>query len=153
MSCEAEIATALRAVGQKITPQRMLILGCVRHTGGHITASQILDSVRRSYPFIDASTVYRTLAVAKDLRLVSETNLGSGDNLFEWIDAERHHHLICRVCGSVSSLEERHLDGLASAVQNETGFSADIDHIAIFGTCAGCREQAAASTPSADVSD
>ncbi len=142
MSCEAEIATALRGAGQKVTPQRMLILGCVRHIGGHITATQILNTVRISYPFIDASTVYRTLAVAKDLRLVSETNLGSGDNLFEWIDTERHHHLICRACGSVSSLEERQLDILATAVEHETGFRADIDHIAIFGTCSECRKQA-----------
>lgn len=150
MSCEAEIATALRGSGQKVTPQRMLILGCVRHTGGHITASQILETVRRSYPFVDASTVYRTLAVAKDLRLVSETNLGSGDNLFEWIDAERHHHLICRVCGNVSSLEERHLDVLASTVESETGFSADIDHIAIFGTCSDCREQGSEVSAASD---
>jgi Fur family ferric uptake transcriptional regulator len=128
----------LRAAGQKVTPQRMLILGCVRHAEGHITAPQILDEVRRSYPFVDASTVYRTLASAKELRLVSETNLGSGDNLYEWLGGNRHHHMICRVCSRVSDLEEHHLDVLVSTLERETGFHADLDHIAIFGVCAEC---------------
>ena len=49
-------------------------------------------------------------AAAKELRLVSETNLGAGDNLFEWLGTERHHHLICRACGQVSNLDQHHLD-------------------------------------------
>ncbi len=139
MSCEPDTAAVLRAAGQKVTPQRMLILGSVRHARGHITASQILEEVRTSYPYIDASTVYRTLAAAKELRLVSETNLGSGDNHFEWLGGERHHHLICRICGGVSSLEERYLEALAAQVTGDTGFQPDLDHIAFFGVCGSCR--------------
>ena len=118
----------------------MLILGSVRHAQGHISATRILEEVRASYPYIDASTVYRTLAAAKELRLVSETNLGI-DNLFEWIGGDRHHHLICRVCGNVSSLEDHHFDLLAAALERETGFQADLDHIAIFGVCKDCRSK------------
>jgi Fur family ferric uptake transcriptional regulator len=138
MSCEQDTAAMLRSSGQKVTPQRMLILGCVRHARGHVTAAQILEEVRRSYPYIDASTVYRTLASAKELRLVSETNLGSGENLFEWAGAERHHHLICRSCGQVGSLDQRHLDTLVATLRRDTGFQADLDHIAIFGLCRDC---------------
>jgi Fur family ferric uptake transcriptional regulator len=139
MSNEPDIAALLRSAGQKVTPQRMLILTALRDSRGHVTASQILEKVRASYPYVDASTVYRTLAAAKELRLVSETNLGSGDNLFEWVGTERHHHLICRVCGNVSLLEERYVEGLAATLERETGFDADLDHLALFGTCAGCR--------------
>jgi Fur family ferric uptake transcriptional regulator len=139
MSCEKDTADLLRASGQKVTPQRLLILSCLRHAGGHVTASQILEEARRSYPYIDASTVYRTLAAAKDLRLVSETNLGAGDNLFEWLGAEdRHHHLICKSCGQVTQLDESHLASLTRSLQRETGFQADLDHIAIFGLCKEC---------------
>ena len=76
----------------------MLILSSLRHSGRHITASRVLDEVRRTYPFVDASTVYRTLNSAADLGLVSETNMGSGDAEFEWIGVDHHHHLICRSC-------------------------------------------------------
>lgn len=139
MSCETETATVLKDAGQKITPQRMLILSSVRHATGHLTASQILEQVRETYPFVDASTVYRTLAAARDLRLVTETDMGTGDNQFEWVGRNRHHHLICRSCGSVSSLENDYLDGLATALLEERGFQADLDHFAIFGLCQDCR--------------
>ena len=138
MSCEKDTADLLRSAGQKVTPQRLLILSCLRHAGGHVTAGQLLAEARRTYPYVDASTVYRTLASAKEMRLVSETNLGAGDNLFEWLGGERHHHLICRSCGQVNSLEETHLDALARALARETGFQADLDHIAIFGLCRAC---------------
>jgi Fur family ferric uptake transcriptional regulator len=139
MSCETETATALKSAGQKVTPQRMLILSSVRHARGHLTASQILDEVRQSYPYVDASTVYRTLASARELRLVTETDMGSGDNQFEWTGRERHHHLICRSCGQVHSLDNTYLDGLASALLEDRGFKADLDHFAIFGVCKECR--------------
>src|SRR3972149_10237291 len=96
MSCESDTAAVLRAAGQRVTPQRILLLGCGRHAGGPVPAAQILDEVRRSFPYIDASTVYRTLAAAKERRLVSEVNLGGGEDLFEWVGGDRHHHLICR---------------------------------------------------------
>lgn len=141
MSCEKDTADLLRSAGQKVTPQRLLILSVLRHAGGHVTAGQILEEARRAYPYIDASTVYRTLASAKDLRLVSETNLGSGDNLFEWLGADRHHHLICRSCGQVTSLDESHLKTLARSLRRDTGFQADLDHIVIFGLCSACSEK------------
>ena len=138
MSCETETAQALRAGGQKVTPQRLIILSALRHAGGHVTASRLLDEARKSYPYIDASTVYRTLAAARDLKLVTETNMGSGETLFEWQGGHRHHHLICKQCGQVVSLEEGHLDVLSKTLERETGFRADLDHIAIFGTCSVC---------------
>jgi Fur family ferric uptake transcriptional regulator len=138
VSCETDIAAVLRANGQKVTPQRLIILTCLRHAGGHVTAAQLLEEARHSYPYVDASTVYRTLASAKELRLVSETNLGAGDTLFEWVGEARHHHLICRNCGNVESLDEEHLVRLGAALKKDTGFQADLDHLAIFGTCKVC---------------
>lgn len=115
-----------------------MILSTVRHASQHVTASTTLEEVRRSYPFVDASTVYRTLASARELGLVSETNMGSGDTEFEWIGKDRHHHLICRSCGGVSSLDNTYLDGLATALYDDLSFQADLGHFAIFGVCRDC---------------
>ena len=86
MSCENTTAQALKDSGHRLTPQRLMILSAVRHTNGHVTAAQIIEEVREGYPYIDASTVYRTLGVLKRMRLVSETNMGSGESVYEWID-------------------------------------------------------------------
>jgi Fur family ferric uptake transcriptional regulator len=118
----------------------MLILSALRHARRHVTAAEILEEVRRQYPYVDASTVYRTLAAARELGLVSEAHMGP-EVQFEWTGEDRHHHLICRGCGQVSRLDNSYLDGLATALLEDHGFVADIDHFAIFGLCRQCRGQ------------
>ena len=139
MSCEKETAVVIREAGLKVTPQRVLILSAVRHAGEHVRAPQIIDKLRASHPYIDASTVYRTLASATDMGLVSETDMGAGDSEFEWIGKDRHHHVICRSCGDVTSLDNTYLDGLATLLYEEIGFQADLGHFAIFGVCKECQ--------------
>jgi Fur family ferric uptake transcriptional regulator len=139
VSCESETAKALRTIGQKVTPQRMLVLCAVRHRKTHVTAGDVLAEVRRSLPYIDVSTVYRTLNSAKELRLISEVSRAGEDNEYEWIGADRHHHLICRSCGAEQLLDNSYLDSLAAALLEEHGFQADLDHFAISGLCRACR--------------
>ena len=142
MSCEDETIQALKESGHRPTPQRLMVLSEVRHTGGHVTAAQILDRVKVSYPYIDVSTVYRTLSVLKQMRLVSETDMGGGESTYEWIEQARHHHLICRGCDRVTLLDHKYLASLGTELLEDYGFQADIDHFAIFGLCEECRQNA-----------
>lgn len=143
MSCETETVQVLRETGHKATPQRLMILSALRHADGHLTAGEIFEQVRIEYPYVDISTVYRTLAVLKELRLVSETDMGVGDTTYEWVrEQRRHHHLICRECDSVSSLDHQYLEDLGAEIMAESGFKPDLDHFAIFGLCADCQKRA-----------
>ena len=142
MSCEEATAQALRASGHRLTPQRLLILSAVRHAEGHITAPEVLEQVKESYPYIDTSTVYRTLGILKQLRLVSGTDMGVGDYSYEWIEQPRHHHLICRGCDHVTLLDNKYMAALRTEILEEYGFQADIDHFAVFGLCDRCRVSA-----------
>lgn len=144
MTCESETLTVLRQSGHKMTPQRMMIVSSLRHAGGHLTAANIFERVKAEYPYVDISTVYRTLSVLKDMRLISETHMGGGDATFEWVAAERHHHLICRTCNSVTELDHAHLEKMGAQILEDVGFRADIDHFAIFGMCAECQRRAGA---------
>ena len=138
MSCEDETAEILRRAGHKLTPQRLMILRALRHAGGHVSAAQIAEQVRAAYPFVDVSTVYRTLDVLKRMRLATVTDMGSGDAVFEWAPPEPHHHLICSSCGDVQDLGHGYLEGLASAIERQFAFTADLHHFAIFGLCREC---------------
>lgn len=139
MSCEGETVELLRAAGYRVTPQRMLILSTLRHATGHQTAQELFDIVRERYPFVDVSTVYRTLTTLRKLRLVAETDLGQGDLLYEWIGgARRHHHLVCRGCSQMQEIEDASLEVLAQLLGERYGFRADLDHFAIPGLCAVC---------------
>ena len=138
MSCEHSSVQALRESGHRLTPQRLMILSVVRHVGKHVTAAEIMEQVKESYPYIDVSTVYRTLAVFKQMRLVSETDMGGGEYRYEWIETVRHHHLICRKCDRVYLLDHKYVVGLGTEILEGYGFRADIDHFAIFGLCEEC---------------
>ncbi len=138
MSCETDTVTVLRNTGQKATPQRLMILGALRHAADHLTATEIHSQVQAAYPYVDISTVYRTLGALKDLRLVSETDMGTGDTSYEWVH-QLHHHLICRRCDAVTSLDHKYLENLGAEITADSGFKPDLDHFAIFGLCAKCR--------------
>jgi Fur family transcriptional regulator, ferric uptake regulator len=139
MSCEEEMADLLRRAGHKLTPQRLLILGVVRHAEGHVSAAAIAEQVRLVYPFVDVSTVYRTLDVLKRMRLVTATDMGAGDVVFEWAPEEPHHHLICTSCSNVKELENAYLDSFEERIRNDFGFAPDLHHFAIFGLCRDCQ--------------
>ena len=140
MSCETETVQVLRERGHKATPQRLMILSSLRHAEGHLTAGEILAKVRLDYPYVDVSTVYRTLGVLKELRLITEADMGTGDMTYEWVRQQaRHHHLICRQCGAVASLDHHYLEDLGAEIMAESGFRPDIDHFAISGLCAACQ--------------
>ncbi len=141
MGWEEETWQALRESGHRLTPQRLLILSALRNAGGHLTAAQILEQVKESYPYIDVSTVYRTLNVLKSMRLVSETDIGGGEYLYEWLDQERHHHLICRECDTLTLLDHSFLENLGAEILDDYGFQPDIDHFAISGVCQQCRDK------------
>ena len=143
MSCEDTTVKRLKESGHRLTPQRLLILSAVRHAEHHISVAEVLDLVKASYPYVDVSTVYRTLGVLKDLRLVTETDMGDGTSRYEWTGKHRHHHLICKVCNGVTEIDHDHLDNLTAELFSEHDFEADMEHFAIFGVCGGCRQNGA----------
>lgn len=122
-----------------MTPQRALILRALRHAQGHVTAGEIARQVQEQFPTVDLSTVYRTLSLLKELRLVTETDLGAGDAMYEWAAEQPHHHLVCTGCGSIQVLEHGALSALQRALDEQYGFAANLDHFAIFGRCRSCR--------------
>jgi Fur family transcriptional regulator, ferric uptake regulator len=132
------LARRLRDIGQRVTPQRLAILGALR-PGEHRSADEVFAAVERVLPGVNRSTVYRTLELLRDLGLVSETDLGNGAREYERLDG-RHHHLICRGCGEQMELDDALVAPLRTAIAATYGFAAGIEHLAIFGQCADCRQ-------------
>jgi Fur family transcriptional regulator, ferric uptake regulator len=123
-----------------------MILDIIYDSQGHISAEEIYERVCQQYPFVDISTVYRTLSLLKKLRLITETDLGGGSARYERLERGRHHHLVCRQCAASISLQHSLLAPLQERLRQEYGFAADLDHFAIFGLCAKCQAQPAERT-------
>lgn len=129
---------ALREQGYRLTPQRLMILDAVIAGEEHVTAEAIYQTVAAEYPDMSLSTVYRTLETLRDLGLVTETDMGSGRVEYHFADRAKHHHLVCRRCGSVAQLSDDFFRPIADQLAHEYGFRAEMNHFAIFGVCSDC---------------
>ncbi len=134
------LAERLRQAGQRVTPQRALILDAFS-PGAHLSADEVYTHLEGIAPEINRSTVYRTLELYRDIGLISETDLGGGMRHYELLDAERHHHLICRHCQRQIELEDEVVAPLRDDIRQHYGFEPVIDHLAVFGVCAACRDE------------
>ncbi len=138
MERSGDIVSKLIEKGYRLTPQRMMVLAAIENSTNHISAEEIYAQVIDKYPYVNISTVYRTLELLKRLGLVTETDLGGGRVRYHPADKGHHHHLVCQECGAITDLDESVLSSLKSVLLREYKFSADLRHLAIFGRCVNC---------------
>lgn len=142
MATQTSVAAAtkrLQDLGYRLTPQRMMILEEVMDSEEHVTAEDLYEQVRKRYPHISFSTVYRTLEVLRDSGFITQTDLGGGRWQYHPVDKATHHHLVCQGCGSVAEVDQSVLSDLQRELDEQYGFDAILTHFAIFGRCRNCR--------------
>ena len=138
MNQAKDIAARLSRKGYRMTPQRIMILEAIEGASGHISAEEIYQDIKKRYPGLNISTVYRTLELLQELGMVTETDMGDGRVRFHSAGHEHHHHLVCSKCGKVTDLDESMLAPLSAMLSDKYGFRADLKHLAIFGHCKDC---------------
>lgn len=135
----------LRERGYRITPQREAILSEVLGTDGHITPQDVARRVQRRLPAVNASTVYRTLALLEEVGVVRHAHLERGAEYHRTEDP-RHVHLTCSRCGAEDDLSVGEVASLERVIGRHGGFAPDLTHFAISGLCARCRREVEAAT-------
>lgn len=136
--CETETATILRERGQKLTPQRMELVTALRHADGQLTAAELLRRARQAHAAVNTSTVFRTMALLRDLGLAIETRTAAHGLVYEWNATGTHQHLECRRCGHLQPFDTTLVRLLAGELNSTHGFAVDLMHFAIAGTCREC---------------
>lgn len=143
MNCEFNyIKERLKEKGFKLTPQRRSVLNTILGSEGkHLSAEEIYDLVKKSCPEIGLATVYRTMQVLDELRLVYKHNFDDGRTRYEITQNEdhQHHHLVCKKCGKVIEVEEDLLEQLETQVENKYSFSITDHNVKFFGYCNNCK--------------
>src|SRR4051812_43749392 len=98
-----DLTAALRARGQRVTPQRLVLNRALREAGGHVTAEELQGAVADRLPGLSAPTVYATLELFEQLGTVHRIPRPGADL---WDPRpDQHHHLVCRRCGAVDDLD------------------------------------------------
>ncbi|HEX4686739.1 MAG TPA: Fur family transcriptional regulator [Nocardioides sp.] len=124
----------LREKGYRLTPQRELILEAVERLG-HATPDEVMAEVRTHSTAVNASTVYRTLEVLEELGLIRHAHLSDRAPTYHSTREHEHFHLVCRNCHKVISVDPDVLSPLSERLVAEHGFTVDIGHLTVFGTC------------------
>lgn len=127
----------LRAKGYRLTPQRELVLRAVERLG-HATPDDVLTAVREESQAVNISTVYRTLELLEQLGLVRHAHLSDRAPTYHSTATPSHVHLVCRECGRVTEVAPEVIEPMTSTLREHYGFSTDVGHLTIFGTCADC---------------
>ncbi|MGE5508221.1 MAG: Fur family transcriptional regulator [Chitinophagales bacterium] len=126
----------------RLTPQRSLILRLIfDHQGEHLSAEELYDLVRAANPEVGLATVYRTLELLEELKLLQAVDFGDGRVRYELAGEDRHahHHLLCVQCGRVAEVSEDLLERLEHSIEQEYGFEI-LDHqVKFVGRCRACR--------------
>ena len=140
----APLAQRLRARGLRLTAQRARVLDAVtalEHATPEAIGARLREESGPGESAPDASTVYRNLELLERLGLVWHTHLGKGAPIYH-ASEHPHLHVVCASCGAVESAPSGLLDGAAERLAADLGFTVDVGHVALSGTCRACSERA-----------
>ena len=122
-----------------MTPQRQAIVAEVMRSKGHISPAVLARRVQERIPGVNASTVYRTLALLEEVGLLSHSHLEGGAE-YHRVEEAGHVHLACSRCGAEDDLSMREARSLERLIGRHRGFRPDLTHFAISGLCRSCQE-------------
>jgi Fur family transcriptional regulator, ferric uptake regulator len=140
----APLAERLRARGLRLTAQRQRVLeavGALEHATPEAIGARLREAAGPDGAAPDTSTVYRTLELLERLGLVWHTHLGKGAPIYHAAE-HPHLHVVCSSCGEIASADPDLLAGAAERLATELGFTVDVGHVALSGTCRACRDRA-----------
>jgi Fur family ferric uptake transcriptional regulator len=132
---ENRVREMIKEKGFKMTSQRIFVLEVLEENEGkHLTTEEIYKHVKSKSPEIGLATIYRTLQLFLDLRIVDSLNLNDGCVRYELASpdqAHHHHHLICEECGKVLEVKDDLLDSIEEQVLRDYDFKVN-NHILKF---------------------
>ncbi|MBI2305420.1 MAG: transcriptional repressor [Chloroflexi bacterium] len=127
--------------GQRVTPQRLLLLGLIRRAQGHVDADEIYRRARERNPHISLSTVYRALRLFKKMGLVEELHFNEEHHHYEVKPPSQHYHMVCMECGKVIEFLSPLIGRIVEEVNREYDFTVTGGEVSLVGYCQECRSQ------------
>ena len=136
-----ELIAALKKRAYRLTPQRLELLRLIADSQGHPNAAQIYERIRGRFPTMSQATVYKTLALLKEIGQVLEIDL-HGDSHYDGHRPHPHPHLVCTQCSQIVD-GELELDPLViRQLEQASGYRITHPQVTLYGLCPQCRSKA-----------
>ena len=137
----ADPADLLRQHGIQITAQRLAVLRAVAGQP-HITADGVAETVRSEIGAISRQSVYDALGVLADEGLIRRIQPTGSPARYEDRIGDNHHHVICRICGSMADVDCAVGSAPCLTASNDRGYEIDEAEVIYWGRCPECVSQA-----------
>jgi Fur family peroxide stress response transcriptional regulator len=133
--------SALKGQGYRLTPQRVELLHLIAASERHPSASQLYARLKERFPTMSPATVYKTLALLKDMDQVLEIDLPD-DRHYDGNRPGPHPHLICTQCGRIvdGDLEMELHPSKIRKLENASGYRIVRPQFAFYGLCPRCQQ-------------
>jgi Fur family transcriptional regulator, peroxide stress response regulator len=123
----------------KITPQRLGIFKILEGNSTHPSAEDVFNEIRKSYPTISFTTVYKTLEIMEKKGEILKITIDDQRKHYD-PNTNAHHHIICLRCGKISDIEDGSIKPkLPKEILDE--FTPSSYHISFYGTCKKCQQK------------
>jgi len=125
----------------KHSKQRENIIDVFLNIEKHMTLDELHGEVRRQYPDISFTTVYRTMKLLSESGLCRELHIRGGITRYEHVYGHTHHdHLICTVCGSCIEIIDLDIEKQQESIFVANGFIPSGHNMELYGVCPVCRK-------------
>ena len=134
-----QIVSSLRDEGFRITPQRIAIVDYLLKTEEHPSADLIHKVIKKKYPMISLSTVYKTLDLLKEKKLVNEMDV-DGEARFD-AHTDEHINLVCMNCGKIDDVDENTLREIQIKAAKKSKYLILRSNFELHGYCSSCKSR------------
>ena len=123
--------------GMRRTGQRDVIVEAAFSSDDHFTAEELLAKAKRIDPKTSRATLYRTISLLVECKLLREIDLGRDERVYDpnFLDSPDHNHLICVDCGKVIEFEDDNTALLIDCITHRLGFRPSSKSMRIEACC------------------
>ena len=133
------LANYLELNRKRKTPERFTILDAVYSINGHFTLDELSEKLVGEYNFpVSRATLYNTLKLFIELRLVIRHRLQSTTKYEACYDNNSHSHQVCTMCGQVTEIKSQELTEVIRNLHTKR-FRKDGYSLYLYGICSNCQ--------------
>jgi Fur family ferric uptake transcriptional regulator len=100
----------------------------------------MVERLKRKKARVSRATVYRTLELLQECRLVEKVNFGTTRSFYEHVHPGEHHdHIICTRCNVVIEFMDERIEKLQEEICASNGIRLRSHSMRLFGECVVCK--------------
>ena len=130
-------AQLLRQHGYRVTAQRLAVLRAVE-SRPHLTAEEVVEIVKADIGAISRRAVYDAVGSLADEGVLRRIQPAGSAARYEVRVGDNHHHLVCRVCGSLVDVDCAVGDAPCLTASDDAGYEIDEAEVVYWGKCPAC---------------